>query len=89
MMAVDAAAFAGTERDVGRHWIKINLDATLAITFKANDPSTPFVAFTGGSDRARAKLFVDYVLTCGSYFTATVYNSNAGYMVVTDFRGGR
>jgi hypothetical protein len=38
---------------------------------------------------ARAKLFVDYVRTSGTYFTATVYNSNAGYMVVTDFRGGR
>jgi hypothetical protein len=33
--------------------------------------------------------FVDYVRTSGSYFTATVYNSNAGYMIVTDFRGGR
>jgi hypothetical protein len=66
-----------------------NLDATLAITFKANGPSTPVVGVTGGSDMARAKLFVDYVRTLGSYFTATVYNSNAGYMVVTDFRGGR
>ena len=66
-----------------------NLDATLAITFKANGPSTPVVAVTGGSDMARAKLFVDYMRTSDSYFTATVYNSNAGYMVVTDFRGGR
>jgi hypothetical protein len=66
-----------------------NLDATVATTFKANGPSTPVVAVTGGSDMARAKLFVDYVRTSGAYFTATVYNSNAGYMVVTDFRGGR
>jgi hypothetical protein len=44
-----------------------NLDATLAITFKANGPSTPTVAVTGGSDMARAKLFVDYVRTSGSY----------------------
>jgi len=66
-----------------------NLDATLATTFKANGPSTPEVAVTGGSDMARAKLFVDYMRSSGAYFTATVYNSNAGYMVVTDFRGGR
>jgi hypothetical protein len=66
-----------------------NLDATLAVRFKANGSSTPVVGVTGGSDMARAKLFVDYVRTSGLYFTATVYNSNAGYMVVTDFRGGR
>jgi hypothetical protein len=66
-----------------------NLDATLAVRFRANGTSTPVVAVTGGSDMARAKLFVDYMRTSGSYFTATVYNSNAGYMVVTDFHGGR
>jgi hypothetical protein len=66
-----------------------DLDATVGVRFKANGASTPVVAITGGFDMARAKLFVDYVRTNGSYFTATVYNSNAGYMVVTDFRGGR
>jgi hypothetical protein len=66
-----------------------NLDATVGVRFKAYGSSTPVVAITGGLDMARAKLFVDYVRTSGSYFTATVYNSNAGYMIVTDFRGGR
>jgi hypothetical protein len=65
-----------------------DLDATVGVRFKANGPSTPVVAVTGGFDQARAKLFVDYVRTSGLYFVATVYNSNAGYMVVTDFRGG-
>jgi hypothetical protein len=31
-----------------------NLDATLATTFKANGPSTPEVAVTGGSDARKA-----------------------------------
>jgi len=66
-----------------------NLDATLATTLKANGPSTPEVAVTGGSDMACARPFVDYMRTSSAYFTATVYNSNAGYMVVTAFRGGR
>jgi hypothetical protein len=66
-----------------------NLDAAVGVRFKANGRSTPVVAITGGSDTARAKLFVTYVRTDGLYFTAIVYNSNAGYMVVTDFRGGR
>jgi hypothetical protein len=65
-----------------------DLDATVGVRFKAYGSSTPVVAITGGLDLARAKLFVDYVRTSGNYFTATVYNSNAGYMVVTDFRGG-
>jgi hypothetical protein len=58
-------------------------------SLQSQRPSTPVVAITGGFDMARAKLFIDYVRMSGSYFTATVYNSNAGYMVVTDFRGGR
>jgi hypothetical protein len=66
-----------------------DLDATVGVRFKGYGPSTPFVAITGGFDAARAKLFVDYVRTSLSYFTATAYNSNGGYMVVTDFRGGR
>jgi hypothetical protein len=66
-----------------------DLNATAAIRFTGYGPSTPVTAVTGGPDMARAKLFVDYLRTSGRYFTATVYNSNAGYMVVTDFRGGR
>jgi len=66
-----------------------DLDATVGVRFKANGSSTPVVAITGGFDKPRAKLFVDYVRTSGNYFTATVYKPNAGYMVVTDFRGGR
>jgi len=66
-----------------------NLDATVGVRFLANGRSTPFVAITGGFDQSRAKLFVDYVRTNGNYFTAIVHNSGAGYMVVTDFRGGR
>jgi hypothetical protein len=66
-----------------------NLDATVAARFLANGPSTPVVAITGGFDAARAKLFVDYMRSSGNYFTATVYNTGAGNMMVTDFRGGR
>jgi hypothetical protein len=58
-----------------------DLDATVGVRFKANGSSTPVVAITGGFDMARVKLSVDYVRTSASYFTATVYNSNAGYMV--------
>ena len=36
----------------------------------------------------KGTLFVDYVRS-SSYFTATVYNTNNGYMAVTAFRGGR
>jgi hypothetical protein len=65
------------------------LDATLGVRFRANGPTTPYVVTTGGFDEQRAKLFLGYIRTVGNYFTATVYNTNAGYMMVTDFRGGR
>src|SRR6267143_695331 len=64
-----------------------DLDATVGVRFKAYGSSTPVVAITGGFDKPRAKVFVDYVRTSGSYINRW-HGARSGCSV-PPFSGGR